>query len=145
VIKAAKRLVKRNIKGFKLFRKQISQRIHRPNVFDLHTKERLGVVYANPSEMSLNEKFFLYALVRGSRPQNVIEIGSRHGGSASIIASAMMDINPATTATIFGVDPENAITVRSSRLFDRFKLVQMPSPEGVHEARVFQFSVSDSR
>jgi len=123
-------------------------RATRPNVFDLHSAERVGIVYDNPSEMSTSERLVLFALIRGLRPQTVLEIGSRHGGSASIIASAMMDVNHKENTTIVGVDPGPDITVPASKMFDKFKLVVQPSPEGLAQARAeaghqFDFALID--
>jgi SAM-dependent methyltransferase len=95
----------------------------------------LGVVFDNPSEMSVAERMFLYALVRGSRPRRVLEIGSRHGGSASIIAAAMMDSDPAQHTRVIGIDPGPEITVKPELFYGKFELVIDTSPEGIAAAR----------
>ena len=58
-----------------------------------------------------DEKIMLYALVRGLRPTNILEIGSAFGGSARIIHQAMLangcgnlhcvDINPQPELEVF--------------------------------------------
>lgn len=126
--------VKRIAKKIGKAKNRIKNRIQRPDLYSLSSKERVGIVIDNPSEMSVSERLFLYALVRGVRPQRVLEIGSRHGGSASIMAAAMMD-NESATARIIGIDPGPDITVPKSQFFDKFELIVQPSPEGITEAR----------
>lgn len=123
------------LKTAKRYQAKAAAPFTRPNVFRLGSSERVGIIYNNPSEMSIPERMFLYALVRGIRPKRVLEIGSRHGGSASIIAAAMMDINPAESTKIVGVDPGPEITVPDRKFFGKFKLVIQPSPEGITDAR----------
>jgi predicted O-methyltransferase YrrM len=107
----------------------------RPNVYQLGTPERVGIVFDNPSEMNVSERLFLYSLIRGTRPHRVLEIGSRHGGSASIIAAALEDIDPRHPGRVFGVDPGPEITVPERKFFGRFELIVEPSPQGITTAR----------
>jgi predicted O-methyltransferase YrrM len=109
--------------------------LERPKLYQLGTPERVGIVFDNPSEMNVSERLFLYSLIRGSRPQRVLEIGSRHGGSASIIAAAMEDIDARHPGRIFGVDPGPEITVPKRKFFGRFELIIEPSPQGITTAR----------
>lgn len=102
-----------------------------PRLYDLSTSERIGIVFNNPSEMSIAERIFLYALVRGTQPERVLEIGSRHGGSAAIIASALEDIG---TGILVGLDPSPEITVEQEMFHGRFHLIAKPSPEAIPEA-----------
>jgi predicted O-methyltransferase YrrM len=94
----------------------------------LRKPERLEVVYDNPSEMSIPERLFLYALVRGSRPERALEIGSYKGGSAAIICAAMQDNQH---GRLIGVDPKPRITVPEGAFHGRFRLIPRPSPEAI--------------
>ena len=110
----------------------VKKRLRRPNLFALGTRERVGVAYVAPSEMTETERLFLYAFVRGVRPERVLEIGSRFGGSGSIMAAAMEDIGQ---GQIVGVDPAPQLTVPERAFFGRFQIVRKPSPDGLAEAR----------
>ena len=64
----------------------------------------LNDVLNTPAQLLWEERLMLYALVRGLRPTNLLEIGSFYGGSAQLIHAAMIangkghlwcvDINP---------------------------------------------------
>ncbi len=110
----------------------LKSRLRRPNLYDVRTDDRVGVVFSAPSEMTVTERLFLYATVRGLRPERVLEIGSRHGGSASIMAAAMEDVG---RGKIVGVDPRAEIRVAPWKFYNRFELVPKPSPEAIPEAR----------
>ncbi len=89
------------------------------------------MIYTCPTEMSIDERLFLYAFIRGIRPERVLEIGTHHGGSATIMACAMEDVS---IGKIVCVDPAPDITV-SRRLFHgRVHLLEKPSPEAIPEA-----------
>lgn len=125
--------------------KDARKRLARPNLYRMNAPERIGVVYTAPSEMSVTERIFLYGLIRGFRPERLLEIGSRHGGSASIIAAAMEDVNK---GRIVGVDPAPVITVPERAFFGRFQLLRKPSPDGIAEAKAmaggpFDFALID--
>ncbi|MBI4552047.1 MAG: class I SAM-dependent methyltransferase [Candidatus Latescibacteria bacterium] len=106
--------------------------ISRPNLYRLSTPERVGVIYGNPTEMSLDERLLLFALIRGHRPERALEIGTRQGGSAAIITCAMEDNG---AGRLIGVDPNPDITVNPRVFHGRFHLIARPSPEAVAEAR----------
>ena len=123
---------------FARHQKRFTQWYHRPNLFDVHTPERVGMIYSAPSEMTTTERLFLYSFVRGQRPSRILEIGSRHGGSASIMAAALEDSqrgDDKTPGQIIGVDPAPKITVRQRDFFNRFTLITKPSPDAIPEAR----------
>lgn len=106
-------------------------RMTRPNIYRHSSSERIGVVYDNPSEMSIDERIMLYSLVRGCRPMRVLEIGTSAGGSAAIITSAMEDNG---VGCLVGVDPAPNITVNHRAFHSRFHLIRKPSPEAIAEA-----------
>jgi hypothetical protein len=88
--------------------------------------------------MSTTERLFLYSFLRGQRPERILEIGSRHGGSASIMAAALEDSqrgNEKTPGQIIGVDPGAKITVPQRNFFGRFTLVEGFSPDAIPQAR----------
>ena len=112
--------------------RNVRERIKRPNLYRFSTPERIGIVYTNPSEMTVPERLFVYSLVRATRPTRVLEIGSRHGGSAAIICSAMEDNGH---GRLVGIDPFPEITVNPRHFHGRFELVRQTSPEGIDEAQ----------
>jgi predicted O-methyltransferase YrrM len=93
----------------------------------------VGVVYTANTHLTIDERLLLYALVRGMRPQRVLEIGTLHGGSASIIASAMEDVG---VGRVIGLDPVRAITTPRRRFHGRFEIIEKASPEGIADASV---------
>jgi predicted O-methyltransferase YrrM len=110
----------------------VSRRITRPNLYRLSSPERVGAVYGAPTDMSVDEKFFLYSFVRGFRPQRSLEIGVAMGGSALITANAMEENR---VGLHVGVDPTPNLKVAWSDLHGRFKLIAGRSPEAIPEAR----------
>jgi len=123
-VRRVRKTVKRGWKGFQ-------DRLSLPHLNRMNSSERVGIVYRVPSEMSIEERLFLFALIRGIRPQRVLEIGSRHGGSAAIISCAMEDNG---RGRVIGIDPGPEITVRKSFFHGRFHLITRPSPEAIAEA-----------
>jgi predicted O-methyltransferase YrrM len=92
---------------------------------------RLRVVLDAPTEMSLEERLFLYSLVRGLHPARVLEIGTSRGGSAAIIASAMEENE---SGMLVGIDPMAHIELPFATFKGRFHLVSDVSPNGIGEA-----------
>jgi predicted O-methyltransferase YrrM len=132
--KRLRRTLKASLNDAQAQVRRIRNRLKRPNLFRMDTAERVGIVYSAPSEMSISERLFLYSLVRGTRPIRVIEIGSRRGGSACIMAAAMEDSGQGL-GLIVGVDPEPIITVPQRLFYKRFRLISKPSPDALPEAR----------
>jgi predicted O-methyltransferase YrrM len=88
----------------------------RPLLNHLRTMERIGVIYDEPSDMCVPDKLMLYALVRGLRPERVLEIGVRWGAGARIISAALEDAGGRARAV--GIDPEpEAFRAKSKQLF----------------------------
>ena len=112
--------------------KGLRTRLASPRLYQMRSPERIGIVYRVPTEMTVDERLFLYVLIRGVRPERVLEIGSRHGGSAAIIASALEDNG---RGCVVGVDPGPDITVKPAYFHGRFQLITRPSPEAIPEAR----------
>lgn len=138
LLRRAKTAVRSSLAAGTRFRSAIRRRLRRPNLFDLTTGERFGVVINAPSEMTVSERIFLYSLVRGSRPRRTLEIGSNLGGSAAIMCAALEDIvgfkGAKHEGTIVGVDPFPRIQVPQADFLGRFTVVKQPSPEGIPEA-----------
>jgi cephalosporin hydroxylase len=104
----------------------------RPNIFNGSTPERLGAIYAQPSDMCDADRIMLYALVRGLRPSRVLEIGARWGGGARIISAALEDSG---FGNAIGIDPEpQAFRPNSRDLFGRYELLSGFSPAAIPEA-----------
>jgi hypothetical protein len=57
------------------------------------------------------EATLLYAIVHATKPRHVFEVGSFQGGSARIMAQALIDAGqPPTPSTFFMIDPEPRIS-----------------------------------
>jgi predicted O-methyltransferase YrrM len=110
----------------------VVRRLTRPNVYRLDTPERVGVVFTAPSDMRVDERLFLYALVRGFQPERALEIGVLQGGGGAIMANAMEENGK---GKIVGLDPAPDVKVREKDFHGRYTLIPKPSPEGIPEAR----------
>jgi predicted O-methyltransferase YrrM len=108
------------------------KRLTRPNVYRLSTPERVGVVFSAPSDMRVDERLFLYSLVRGFQPERALEIGVLRGGGGAIMANAMEENG---RGLIIGLDPAPDLRVRPRDLHGRYRVITRPSPEGLPEAR----------
>jgi cephalosporin hydroxylase len=105
----------------------------RPRLYRTRTPERLGVIYTEPSDMCVPDRVMLYALVRGLRPERVLEIGVRWGGGARIISAALEDSGGAGRAV--GIDPEPEVLRAGPReLFGRYDVLRGYSPGAIPEA-----------
>lgn len=116
----------------KRLRSRLVRRLSRPNLYRLDTPERVGVVFTAPSDMRIDERLFLYSLVRGFRPDRALEIGVLQGGGGAIMANAMEDNGK---GIIIGLDPAPNLRVRSADLHGRYTVITQPSPQGVPDAR----------
>jgi cephalosporin hydroxylase len=97
------------------------------------TPERLGAIYTEPSDMCLPDRVMLYALVRGLRPERVLEIGVRWGGGARIIAAALEDTGGPGRAV--GIDPAtDAFRPPARVLYGRYDLLRGYSPGAIPDA-----------
>jgi predicted O-methyltransferase YrrM len=112
--------------------KVVSRRLNRPNLYRLTSPERVGAVYSAHSDMRVDERVFLYAFVRGFRPERALEIGVAEGGSALIITNAMEESG---RGLLVGVDPAPRLLGAWKDLHGRYKLISQPSPEAIPEAR----------
>lgn len=107
------------------------KRLTRPNIYRLSTPERIGVVFTAPADMRIDERMFLYGLVRGFQPDRVLEIGVLQGGGGAIMANAMEETGK---GVIIGLDPAPDLKVRKADLHGRYRVISKPSPEGIPEA-----------
>src|SRR5690349_21516122 len=107
-----------------------SQNIGRLPVRD-ERLDGIEVILDAPTEMTFEERLFLYALVRGTAPRRVLEIGTSQGGSALIFASAMESNG---SGTVVGIDPMPRVEIPDERFKGRFHLVTGESPGAVAEA-----------
>jgi len=110
---------------------QLNGRLHRPNIYEMSTPERLGIIYTAATHLSIPERLFLYSLVRGTLPRRVLEIGTAFGGSAAIISTALEDNG---LGTLIGLDPSPRVDPNMPRYYGRFKLVEHAAPKGIEEA-----------
>jgi len=124
-LKQARRAIRERVRA-------VSGRLTRPNLYRLSSAERVGVVYSAPSDMLIDERLYLYAFVRGFRPERALEIGVLRGGSAAIITNAMEECG---RGTLVGIDPAPDMKVSWSSLHGRYTLLRRPSPDAVPEAR----------
>ncbi|WP_354059049.1 class I SAM-dependent methyltransferase [Devosia sp. 2618] len=99
----------------------------RPNLYDLSTGERIGAAFMHPSDMCATDRIMLYALVRGLRPERVLEIGVRWGGGARIIASALEDNS---FGVAVGLDPDGEpFSIPDRHLHGRYRRLSGYSPQ----------------
>lgn len=86
-------------------------------------------IYFYPSDMCEPDRVMLYALVRGLRPERVLEVGARWGGGARIISAALQDSG---FGNAIGIDPEPQNFRPSAKdLFNRYELMTGYSPQDV--------------
>ncbi|HEX7355200.1 MAG TPA: CmcI family methyltransferase [Mycobacteriales bacterium] len=91
----------------------------------------LSLVATAPTEMSQEERGFLYALVRGCQPRRVLEIGTSEGGSALVMATAM-EANGGE-GRIWTIDPMPRIAFDPALFRGRVESVVGASPGAVTE------------
>lgn len=84
-----------------------------------------------PTEMSQEERGFLYALIRGCRPRRVLEIGTSEGGSALVMALAME--RNGGEGQVWTIDPMPRIAFDAALFRGRVHSVVGTSPEAVEE------------
>ena len=101
------------------------------SILKLVFKQRVGIAYSAPSDMPIEDKLFLYSIVRAFKPNRALEIGVSRGGSALIITNAMED-NKA--GTLVGIDPFTKINCKDRAFYNRYKLLKSSSPEAIPEA-----------
>jgi predicted O-methyltransferase YrrM len=77
------------------------------------------------------EATLLYALVQATKPRHLFEVGSYQGGSARIIAEALIDAGqPTTPTTFFMIDPEPRISpIHAAFLADKATIIAAGSPD----------------
>jgi predicted O-methyltransferase YrrM len=100
--------------------------------FKLQLPAGLSTVPYAPSEMSLEERLFLYSLVRGCAPRRVLEVGTSEGGSALIISAALNDND--NGGQIVTVDPLPRIELDPAQFHGRLHIVRGFSPEAISTA-----------
>jgi predicted O-methyltransferase YrrM len=118
--------------GLRVAIRKAKKRLNRPNLYSLASSERAGVVFTAPSDMKIDERFFLYAFVRGFRPQRALEIGVLNGGGGCIMANAMEENG---MGRIVGIDPHPDLKVPDKHLHGRYEVISAPSPDGIATAR----------
>ncbi len=91
----------------------------------------IDIINSAPSEMSIEERLFLYALVRGVKPGNVLEIGTSLGGSSMVMSTAMEENG---IGRIISIDPSVNVDPADPRFHRRFVQVQAESPAAVARA-----------
>lgn len=76
------------------------------------------------------EATLLYAIVHAMTPRHLFEVGSFQGGSARIIAQALIDAGqPPTPSTFFMIDPEPRISpLHATFLADKATIIAATSP-----------------
>lgn len=101
------------------------------------TGDNLAAILATKAELLSEEKLLLYSLVRGLKPQSVLEIGVFEGGSSSIILQAM---GANGSGRLYSIDPEpqvptnihNAVWTGPGVMeLGRWHLIRGRSPEAI--------------
>lgn len=90
-----------------------------------------GLVEKAPTEMSQEERGFLYALVRGCQPRRILEIGTSEGGSALVMALAMEENGG--EGRVWTIDPMPRIEFDQDLFHGRVESVTGTSPEAVRD------------
>ncbi|HVT67164.1 MAG TPA: class I SAM-dependent methyltransferase [Trebonia sp.] len=103
-----------------------------PPVGQVDASSAATLIATAPTEMSPDERSFLYALVRGTRPQRILEIGTAEGGSALLMAAALEDSGG--DGRIVTIDPAPRLTFDTRLLHGRVDFVTGVSPDAVPEA-----------
>lgn len=90
---------------------------------------RLGFALEH-THLQPQEATLLYAIVHAAKPRHVFEVGSFQGGSARIIAEALIDAGqPTTRSTFFMIDPApRLVPLHASFLEDKATIVSAASP-----------------
>lgn len=90
---------------------------------------RLGFALEH-THLQPQEATLLYALVHAAKPRHVFEVGSFQGGSAHIIAEALIDAGaPPTPASFFMIDPQPRLAARHAAfLQDKATIIAAASP-----------------
>jgi predicted O-methyltransferase YrrM len=94
------------------------------------TADSLGLIDAAPTELNAAERTFLFAIVRGTKPRRVLEIGTSKGGSALIITTALQANN---FGELWSVDPRAEVQLDPELFHGRLHLVAGVSPRAVEE------------
>ncbi|HKO90926.1 MAG TPA: class I SAM-dependent methyltransferase, partial [Polyangiaceae bacterium] len=84
-----------------------------------------------PSDMRPVERMFLYSLLRGLRPERVLEIGAFKGGSAMIIGRALHENG---RGRAIGIDPYPQADFAKLPVYERYELITGFSPASVGAA-----------
>ena len=90
------------------------------------------VLRGAPTEMSQEERAFLFALVRGVKPRRVLEIGTAEGGSSLVMATAMEANGGA--GRVYTIDPVPRIQFDTMLLHGRVDIVVGLSPHAIEDA-----------
>lgn len=93
-----------------------------------------------PALLHTSERVTLYSLIVGLRPKRVLEIGTRHGGSARIMVKAMddakeMGMYDGDEGRLICVDPAPELRIDWNDIAHRATLLLGYSPDILPEAR----------
>jgi predicted O-methyltransferase YrrM len=90
---------------------------------------RLGFALEH-THLQPQEATLLYALVHATKPRHVFEVGSFQGGSAHIIAEALIDAGePPTLESFFMIDPQPRLAaLHAAFLEDKATIIAALSP-----------------
>ncbi len=104
------------------------------------------VIAQAPTEMSAEERGFLFALARGCQPRRALEIGTAGGGSSLILATAMEENGGA--GQVWTIDPAPEIAFDQNLYRGRVHQVTGASPGAVEEVAAtagdaFDFALID--
>lgn len=108
------------------------------------TPAHFSAIESAPAQMTICERVVLYALVIGQRPRRILEIGTRYGGSALIMVSALDDLG---SGELVSVDPNADIKPETwARISHRATQIPAPSPAALGlaaESGPFDFVLID--
>lgn len=98
---------------------------------ELHSWGRILSVYDAPSQTSHGERLFIFGLIMAKRPQRVLEIGFRFGGTSFLMLCALEDCGG---GNLVALDPAPEPVLDFSRFGNRFELIRGRSPRDLPRA-----------
>jgi hypothetical protein len=93
---------------------------------------RIASAYDCPSLTGVLQRLFIFGLIAAKRPQRILELGFRFGGTSFLMLSALQDVG--NNGKLVALDPCPEPALDFSRFGDRFFLYKGASPYDVGPA-----------
>ena len=102
------------------------------NLNTIHSFGRVASAFDSPSQTGVLQRLFLFGLVVAKRPQRILEIGFRFGGTSFVMLSALQDAG--NNGKLVALDPCPEPALDFSGFGDHFTLCRGTSPDDVKSA-----------